>query len=197
MRKSLLATTAIAALIGCTTFVMAQTGAPQPRGGQTQMAPGNTAPSPSSNSTIPERLEPGQGVSPAPQNNAGQGQNESTPQRGAQQGEADKSGKSGMNGSQVQTGQDRTKDGGSAKLSQDQRTRIKAILAKDRSAHIDHANFSVTVGAVIPKTVHITVVPEDFVAIVPEYRGFDYIVVGDEILIVNPDTLRIVAIIPA
>ena len=56
---------------------------------------------------------------------------------------------------------------------------------------------SATVGTVIPKTVHITVVPEDIVAIVPEYRRFDYILAGEEILIVNPDTLRIVAIIPA
>jgi hypothetical protein len=37
----------------------------------------------------------------------------------------------------------------------------------------------------------------DIVTIVPEYRGFDYIVVGDSILIVDPVTLEIVAVIPA
>jgi hypothetical protein len=35
------------------------------------------------------------------------------------------------------------------------------------------------------------------VSIVPEYRGFDYILVGDSILIVDPVTLEIVAVIPA
>ena len=191
MRKSLLATTALAALIGCATLAMAQTGVPQPRGGQTQMTPDHAAPNPASNATIPERLEPGQGVSPAPQ---AHDQPESTPQHGARQGEP---GESGTSGSPEQTGQNQTKGDGSVQLSQEQRTKIKGMLAKDRSAHIGHANFSVTVGAVIPKTVHITVVPEDIVVLVPEYRGFDYIVVGDDILIVNPDTLRIVAIIPA
>jgi hypothetical protein len=33
------------------------------------------------------------------------------------------------------------------------------------------------------------------VEIVPQYEGFDYIVVGDQILIVDPDSLAIVAII--
>jgi hypothetical protein len=35
------------------------------------------------------------------------------------------------------------------------------------------------------------------VSIVPEYRGFDYTLVGDSILIVDPVTLEIVAVIPA
>ena len=71
------------------------------------------------------------------------------------------------------------------------------MMVKDRTAHIDHADFSVKVGAVLPKTVHITVVPEEIVTVVPEYRGFDYVVVGEDVLIINPDTLRIVAVIPA
>ncbi len=33
--------------------------------------------------------------------------------------------------------------------------------------------------------------------IVPQYRGYDYIIVGDEIVIIEPRTMRIVAIIPA
>jgi hypothetical protein len=35
------------------------------------------------------------------------------------------------------------------------------------------------------------------VSIVPEYRGFDYILVGASILIVDPVTLEIVGVIPA
>jgi hypothetical protein len=31
----------------------------------------------------------------------------------------------------------------------------------------------------------------------PQYRGYEYILVGDEILIVDPRTLRIVAVIAA
>jgi hypothetical protein len=32
---------------------------------------------------------------------------------------------------------------------------------------------------------------------VPEYRGFEYVVVGDQLLIIDPNTLEIVAILPA
>ena len=40
-------------------------------------------------------------------------------------------------------------------------------------------------------------VPIDIVDIVPEYRGFRYFIVRDEVVIVDPETLKIVAIIPA
>jgi hypothetical protein len=39
-------------------------------------------------------------------------------------------------------------------------------------------------------------VPEDIVEYMPEYVGYKYIVVGDELLIIDPVTLEIVAIIP-
>jgi len=40
-------------------------------------------------------------------------------------------------------------------------------------------------------------VPETIVDILPQYRGFEYIVVRDKLVIVDPDTLEIVAILPA
>jgi uncharacterized protein Smg (DUF494 family) len=45
--------------------------------------------------------------------------------------------------------------------------------------------------------VHFVVLPEEIVRIVPQCRGFDYFLVEDEIVIVDPRTLEIVAIIPA
>jgi len=49
----------------------------------------------------------------------------------------------------------------------------------------------------VPDTVTFYDLPETIVDIVPEYRGFDYIVVRDELVIIDPDTLEIVAILPA
>jgi hypothetical protein len=40
-------------------------------------------------------------------------------------------------------------------------------------------------------------VPTTIVAIEPTWRGFEYFLVGDEIVIVDPRTLEIVAVIPA
>jgi hypothetical protein len=49
----------------------------------------------------------------------------------------------------------------------------------------------------VPRSVRIEVLPADIVEVVPQYEGFDYVVVGDEILIIDPNTTEIVAIIPA
>jgi hypothetical protein len=49
----------------------------------------------------------------------------------------------------------------------------------------------------VPRDVHVVVLPEDVVEIVPQYQGFDYVIVGDNILIIDPDTMEIVDIIPA
>ena len=59
------------------------------------------------------------------------------------------------------------------------------------------ATFSVSVGAKVPRDVHVAVLPPEVVTIVPEYRGFEYVMVGDQLLIIDPDTLEIVAILPA
>ena len=38
-------------------------------------------------------------------------------------------------------------------------------------------------------------VPEDVVEIVPQYEGYDYVVVGEQVLIIDPNTMEIVAVI--
>ena len=88
--------------------------------------------------------------------------------------------------------------GASVQLSQDQRTKIKDVIVGDRNvARVDHADFNIRVGVAVPRTVHIAVLPPEVVTIVPEYRGFEYVMVGDQLLIIDPNTLEIVAILPA
>jgi hypothetical protein len=84
------------------------------------------------------------------------------------------------------------------RISENQRTQIKSIVLRNRDvARVDNAHFSVAVGARVPRDIHVVALPVDIVTIVPEYRGYDYIVVGDQILIIDPQTLEIVDIIPA
>lgn len=88
--------------------------------------------------------------------------------------------------------------GRNVQISEQQRTRIKDIIVRDHSApRVAHADFSVRVGVTVPRTVHVAVLPPEIIEIVPEYRGFDYVVVGDELLIIDPHTLEIVYILPA
>jgi hypothetical protein len=49
----------------------------------------------------------------------------------------------------------------------------------------------------VPHNVHVAVLPPDVVRVVPGYKGFDYIVTEDQLLIIDPDTMEIIAILPA
>jgi uncharacterized protein DUF1236 len=48
----------------------------------------------------------------------------------------------------------------------------------------------------IPDRIEVYTLPETIVDIVPQYRGFRYIVAENELIIVDPDTLEIVAVLP-
>jgi hypothetical protein len=84
-------------------------------------------------------------------------------------------------------------------LSTEQRTKIHSIIVADRSApRLARADFDVRVGVVVPRDkVKFVAVPSTIIEIQPAWRGFEYFLVGDEIVIVDPATLRIVAVIPA
>jgi hypothetical protein len=50
---------------------------------------------------------------------------------------------------------------------------------------------------VVPRTVKYAPLPSRVVEIYPAWRSYHFFLVGDQIVIVEPDTLRIVAVIPA
>ncbi|MGA3341767.1 MAG: DUF1236 domain-containing protein [Methylocella sp.] len=77
-------------------------------------------------------------------------------------------------------------------LSSDQKTRLHAILVGGNLHSIDHANFALSVETRIPRIQTIYDVPQSIVDIVPQYRGFDYIVSNKNLLIVDPSTRGIV-----
>jgi hypothetical protein len=62
---------------------------------------------------------------------------------------------------------------------------------------VSNVNFDVRVGTVVPRNVNVVVVPDVIVRIHPQWRGYKYFVYQDEIVILEPDSLRIVAVIPA
>ncbi len=88
---------------------------------------------------------------------------------------------------------------GSVNLSSEQRTKIHSIIVGERSApRVAHADFDVRVGTVVPRgKVKFAPLPSTIVEIEPSWRGYEYFLVGDEIVVVDPATLRIVAVVPA
>jgi hypothetical protein len=85
---------------------------------------------------------------------------------------------------------------GSAKLSTEQRTKISTVFRQHRVAPT-HLNVSVRVGTRVPESVHFYPLPEQVYVIYPEWRGYDYIMVGDQILVIDPRSHEIVAILEA
>ena len=92
----------------------------------------------------------------------------------------------------------RGSSGVSVNLSQEQRTRIHEVIVKERSApRVNSVDFALSVGTPVPRSVRLVAVPSTLIEIEPRWRGFEYFLVGDEIVIVDPRRMEIVAVIPA
>lgn len=83
----------------------------------------------------------------------------------------------------------------SARLSSTEKTKLEGALGKISVRPATNVNFSIAVGTSVPRTVVLHPLPADIVAIVPQFRGFDFFVVRDEVVIVEPRNHRIVDVI--
>jgi hypothetical protein len=88
---------------------------------------------------------------------------------------------------------------GQVKLSSEQRTKITTTIRSQKVERVEPSklNISINVGTRIPSHVHVHPLPADVVTIYPEWRGYDYILVGEQIIIIEPRTHEIVYIIEA
>ena len=83
-------------------------------------------------------------------------------------------------------------------LTPEKRTRIHEVMVHERNApRVSSPNFSVSVGTRVPPTVRFVALPQTIVEIEPAWRGFEYFMIGDQILIVDPRSMEIVAIVDA
>ena len=53
---------------------------------------------------------------------------------------------------------------------------------------VTNVNFSLSVGTVVPRDVHFQPLPAEVVEVMPQYRGYNFIVVREDIVIVEPST---------
>jgi hypothetical protein len=108
----------------------------------------------------------------------------------------------------AQTGQNERQTGQGAAGSpsrQDVQAMGNAHLSHERAATIAHTlmataspqnvHIDVNIGADLPGELDVRPLPPAVIALVPEYRGYNYVVVDDEIVIVEPSTRRVVEII--
>src|SRR3954451_6543838 len=87
--------------------------------------------------------------------------------------------------------------GAGPQLSTEQRTKITSVIREQRVAPVNNVNFSISVGTRIPSEVRFHPLPASVVTIYPEWRGYDYVLVREQILVIDPRSHEIVAILDA
>jgi hypothetical protein len=75
---------------------------------------------------------------------------------------------------------------GSTSVTSEQRTQLREKITSANLRRATNVGFTISVGARIPRTVTYYDLPPDIVMIVPAYRRYKYIVVGNQLLIIDP-----------
>ena len=155
----------------------------------------------------PDSKVPGKGNEITGQSPKSQATDQPATMDSAQSGNSDTRSKSEKNGAASKSNQSKTEQNrstttgqgaaaGSAKLSTEQRTKISSII-KQRKVESTKLSVSVSVGTRVPASVHLYPLPVEVFEVYPAWRGYEYILVGDQIVVINPRSHEIVAIIEA
>ena len=82
-------------------------------------------------------------------------------------------------------------------LTEDKRANVGQTLAKDTNLNrATNVNVSINIGTRLPRELQLVALPASIIVIVPEYRTYRYVVINDQICIVEPNSYEIVEIIP-
>jgi hypothetical protein len=101
-------------------------------------------------------------------------------------------------GNRATTGQGAAGTRANITLTPEKRTRIHEVIVQERNApRVSSPNFGVSVGARVPRTVRFAALPRTILEIEPAWRGFEYFMIGDQIVVVDPRSMEIVAIVEA
>lgn len=109
-------------------------------------------------------------------------------------------GREDRNGSMKAEGKSNTtvgQAGAGAKLSTEQRTKITTVIRDQHIAPVKNVNFSISVGTRVPRDVSFHPLPVEVVTYYPEWRGYEFILVNDQIVVIDPRTFEIVAVLEA
>jgi len=85
---------------------------------------------------------------------------------------------------------------GAGGISVQERTRITSVFKEARVEPLNNVTFSIAVGTRIPRDVHLHALPAEVLEIHPAWKRYEYILVRNEIIVVNPGTFTIVAVLP-
>ncbi len=81
-------------------------------------------------------------------------------------------------------------------LSIDQQVKVGQIITDQHNASPLVGGPTLALDAIVPSDVKLEAVPQDAQQVAPRLRGFTYLVVEEQIALVEPHTRRIVEVIP-
>ena len=71
------------------------------------------------------------------------------------------------------------------------------MIRDQHVAPVNNVNFSIVVGSRVPRDVSFHPLPTEIVTIYPDWRGYEFVLVGNQIVVVDPRTFEIVAVLDA
>ena len=84
-----------------------------------------------------------------------------------------------------------------SRLDTTKRTEFRQSITKTGVSRVTDVNFSLNVGTAVPRSVTLHPLPTAIVTLVPAYRSYRFVLIRDDIVIIDPDTYEIVDVIPA
>jgi Protein of unknown function (DUF1236) len=177
----------------------------QEKGGKgTAQAPTKEQDKKGSAQTAP-REKDGKGTAQTPSKDKGTAQAPGKEQEKMGSGQAQSKDRTGKENAQkepkdggAQKSSERSSSGERVQLSEQQRSNVHQTLLKEGNLNrATNVNISISVGTRIPRSVRLAVLPATIISVVPAYRSYQYVVVNDQICIVDPNSYEIVEIIAA
>ncbi|WBK00378.1 DUF1236 domain-containing protein [Methylocystis parvus] len=84
---------------------------------------------------------------------------------------------------------------GAARLSRGDQRRVREAIERKGGRSFSHDEFDVRIGAVAPPNVQFYPLPPEIAGIAPQFRGYQFVRVEDDIAIVDPNTRRVIAML--
>jgi hypothetical protein len=81
-------------------------------------------------------------------------------------------------------------------LSQDKQEKIRVSVKNAKVDHVAKLAIPLTVGSEVPRNLHFYPFPKEVAEIAPEYGNYFYVVAAEKIVVIDPLSYRIVAILP-
>jgi len=81
-------------------------------------------------------------------------------------------------------------------LTDAQREQIRSYVGGKSAGRLQSVDFSLAIGAAVPQHVEPQKLPPQISSAIGGHQGDDYVIVGDQLVIVDPSARRVVAIVP-